>query len=378
MPRDCSGPNESIGVGAFAFWGSRRSVACISTRIDEATVRNYGSYIGALRKFFRKLPIAEISIGHIQTYQEQRAKGQIPGLKRTAGPSVVNHELNTLQQVMVRSGEWARLADWYEPLALPKAKVGCALSEEEESRLLRIAKTRSRWFVAYCCTVLTINTTAGPGEIRQLKLEDIDIPRLTIYIREGAKNNGRIRHIPLNEESLWAIRELMVRATEKGSYLPHHYLLPHRAAKNGQKSDPNKPMGGWRTAWEALRKAADMPHLRMYDLRHHAITKLLEHPEISERTVEALAGHLSARMKDTYSHIRRQALEDAVNRVATKVTGKPKPIMMGSPEVAPEKETECPEKSIPNSPGNSPPQPSATSQGFGASTFSWTGTYPKR
>jgi hypothetical protein len=31
----------------------------------------------------------------------------------------------------------------------------------------------------------------------------------------------------------------------------------------------------------------------MYDLRHHAITSLLENPKISDQTAEALAGHIS-------------------------------------------------------------------------------------
>jgi integrase len=44
----------------------------------------------------------------------------------------------------------------------------------------------------------------------------------------------------------------------------------------------------------------------MYDLRHHAMTALLENPEVSEETVEDLAGHVSRRMKKRYSHIRME------------------------------------------------------------------------
>ena len=38
----------------------------------------------------------------------------------------------------------------------------------------------------------------------------------------------------------------------------------------------------------------------MYDLRHHAITALLENPHVSEETVEAIAGHISREMKKRY------------------------------------------------------------------------------
>lgn len=51
----------------------------------------------------------------------------------------------------------------------------------------------------------------------------------------------------------------------------------------------------------------------MYDLRHHAITALLENPKISDQTAEALAGHTSVRMKKRYSHIRMEAKRAALN-----------------------------------------------------------------
>ena len=58
--------------------------------------------------------------------------------------------------------------------------------------------------------------------------------------------------------------------------------------------------------------AAQLPGLRMYDLRHHCITSLLEDPRVSEETVEAIAGHVSRRMMKRYSHIRSAAKRAAV------------------------------------------------------------------
>jgi hypothetical protein len=58
--------------------------------------------------------------------------------------------------------------------------------------------------------------------------------------------------------------------------------------------------------------AAELPGLRMYDLRHHCITELLEDPRNSEETVQAIAGHVSRRMMQRYSHIRSAAKRSAV------------------------------------------------------------------
>jgi integrase len=83
-------------------------------------------------------------------------------------------------------------------------------------------------------------------------------------------------------------------------------------------------MGSWKKAWRSLRTRAKMPTLRMYDLRHHVITKLMEDPEISEQTVEEMAGHaLSSRMKKRYSHIRMKPKSEATAKLELTLNKKP-------------------------------------------------------
>jgi integrase len=71
-----------------------------------------------------------------------------------------------------------------------------------------------------------------------------------------------------------------------------------------------------------------MPNLRMYDLRHHVITRLLEDESVSERTVIELAGHVSRKMLDTYSHIRMKSKLDGVLALERKAEKKP-PAVVG-------------------------------------------------
>jgi integrase len=77
----------------------------------------------------------------------------------------------------------------------------------------------------------------------------------------------------------------------------------------------------FKTAWKKLITAANLPGLRPYDMRHTGITNLLQLPEVSLETCKAIAGHISAEIVKTYSHIgmtaRREAL-DALMRAATK------------------------------------------------------------
>ena len=144
-------------------------------------------------------------------------------------------------------------------------------------------------------------------------------------MHEGAKNGYRVRALPLNQAAYWALITLLDRARAKGATAPEHYLLPHRAARAGLPADPTRAMDSWKKAWYTLRQAAGLPHLRRYDLRHHAITRLAENPAVSERTLMALAGHVSHKMLERYSHIRLEAKRAAVEALAGAAPARPGP-----------------------------------------------------
>jgi len=76
-------------------------------------------------------------------------------------------------------------------------------------------------------------------------------------------------------------------------------------------------MASWRTAWRNLRTAAGLPSLRFHDLRHHAITELAE-SQASDSTVMAIAGHVSSKMLQHYSHVRLQAKRTALDALSTR------------------------------------------------------------
>ena len=76
------------------------------------------------------------------------------------------------------------------------------------------------------------------------------------------------------------------------------------------KIDPSQPIKSWRTAWRRALKDAGL-ELRFHDLRHCCITKLSE-GQASEQTLMAIAGHVSRKMLERYSHIRTQAKQAAI------------------------------------------------------------------
>jgi hypothetical protein len=71
---------------------------------------------------------------------------------------------------------------------------------------------------------------------------------------------------------------------------------------------------GIRKTWDAVRRAADVPWLRIHDLRHTAITRMAE-ANVPIPVILSMAGHVSTRMQQHYTAIstfaKRQAVEAA-------------------------------------------------------------------
>lgn len=286
------------------------SVAWLESRkpyIGPRTYEDYRNYLKILGEYFGSLRLPEIGPDEIRAYQRMRMQ--------RAGASCINKECSVLQQMLKRIGYWNDIAQYYQPLPLPKESPHRALTPQEEAKLYRVGASNPAWEVAYCAFVLSINTTAGPGEIRHLRRMDIDFEHKTMRVQpEGAKNEHRIRVIPLNETAWKAILHLWHRCETIGCSQPHHYLIPFRLRKGTY--DPDRPAEGWRYALREMLACAGIK-ISAYSFRHHAITKLLEHPDVSEETAEAMAGHISHRMKKRYSHTRIE-----VKRAAAEVLGK--------------------------------------------------------
>jgi integrase len=75
--------------------------------------------------------------------------------------------------------------------------------------------------------------------------------------------------------------------------------------------DLNRPIGAWKKAWKIACQSAGVRY-RWHDCRHTFITRLAENPNVSEETIRALAGHVSKRMLERYSHVRLAAKEAAI------------------------------------------------------------------
>ena len=193
-----------------------------------------------------------------------------------------------------------------------------------------------------------LNTALRQIEIRLLRWNQVDLFKRTVTVGESKTEGGNGRPIPLNPLAYAALMKWAGRFPESK---PEHYVFP--ACKDaridtqhpGQSNiDPSRAIKGWRTAWRTATRFIKCPEcgqrqrpakqccnpeckadisglknplesLRFHDLRHTCITKLSE-GQASEQTIMAIAGHVSRKMLEHYSHIRMEAKRAALDAIA--------------------------------------------------------------
>jgi len=314
-----------------------RYLADRTAHVSPGSKRSESDHAKPLRESFGASPVGRISADAILIYISQRKEMGISNV-------TINMEIGILRRVLKRAKRWSVVAD--EIPRLPERRdIGRALSFEEKTRLLRMAAVKSEWDTARQAAILALNTTMRGCELKGLRWRDVDLIERTITIRRSKTAAGE-RVIPLNVEAWGVIRWLREKDQKLfGQDLqPDWYVFPH--AEGFTKPDATRPMSGWRSAWRSLTRAVNCPAcgqlqqpdkvcandecnadiskvksplhgLRFHDLRHHAITELAE-SQASERTIMAIAGHISPRMLEHYSHIRMDAKRKALDALSGK------------------------------------------------------------
>jgi integrase len=250
-----------------------------------------------LPSFGAKL-LCDIDSRDIENYQRTRLQSGTQG--RT-----VNIEISALRQVLKAHDSWLSLTCKVRMLR-ERHDLAKAISPEQERALLQATSKINS--ACHTAVVLALNTAMRRDEIRVLRWGQIDFDKRSLVVGHSKTDAGTGRIIPLNTD---AFSTLVRWAGRTPATNPGHYVFPR--CENRQV-DPERPTMGWRTAWRHALKTAGF-HCRFHDLRHTCITKLAE-SQASDMTVMAIAGNVSKKMLERYSHIRMAAKRSALDSIA--------------------------------------------------------------
>jgi integrase len=271
--------------------------------------------------------VEQYSLKHLRPVFGQRlltdinaaAVARYVGARRSEGAAdkSIKLELGTLRGILKRAKLWGALAD--DDL-LPKLRdrddVGRAISPDEE-RVLLSACHASRSRGLYTAVVTALNTGMRETEIRTLRWQQIDFEGRLIVVGKSKTAAGTGRAIPMNDRLTLALRAWANAFPERR---PEHYVFaaeqygtPGEETPGTYEADPTRSIGSWKTAWKNARKAAKVK-CRFHDLRHSAVTRLLE-AGVSLPIVASLLGwspSTTTKMAKRYGHIGNAAHREAV------------------------------------------------------------------
>jgi integrase len=267
---------------------------------------------------FGRLLLLDIDGAKISRYQAAR---QAEG----AGPRTINMEVGVLRAILRKHRIWANIQPDVKMLRT-QSDIGRALTPDEQHRLLTACK-KSRSRSLYPAVLLSLHTGLRNSELRLLRWRQIDLIERELTVGKSKTAGGEGRKIPLSRlafDVLQDWRRLFPEAAPAHFVFPTEkygldgedgYLTGKRAASD---TDPTKPIGSWKSAWTRARSEAKV-QCRWHDMRHTFVSRMAE-SQASDATIMSLAGHLSRKMMERYSHTRAEAKRAAVSILDTETT----------------------------------------------------------
>lgn len=241
--------------------------------------------IKALSDLLGDVPFGGVTPAHVIAFRDQRLQTPHPrDPSKTLATSTVKLELMLLSHVFSTAiAEWGMdtLINPILKVRKPKAPPGRArrLSDEEEKLVLGAAyKHVNREF--YAIVVLALETAMRQGELLALRWENISWTKRTALL--PTTKNGEIREVPLSKKAFDILQ----------NYMP--------AKRDGKVF--SYTTSGIKSTWRSFTKSIFLKDFHFHDLRHCAISNLVE-KGLNSVEVAAISGHKSMSMLKRYSHL---------------------------------------------------------------------------
>lgn len=220
-------------------------------------------------------------------------------------PTQANIVAITLSQIFRKAQLWGLVPPGTDPCAQVKLyrqrgreRFLTAVEVERLGRVLNEAQAHGRTSSSAIETIrLLMLTGCRKNEILTLRWTDVDLKARELRLRD-AKTGPRV--VPLSPAAV-SLLERLIQSREGDWVNP------------GKKPGTHyKKLGG---AWRRLRVRADLPDVRLHDLRHSFASTALALGE-NLPTIAKLLGHRRIESTERYAHLERSAVREAAERVA--------------------------------------------------------------
>ena len=278
-----------------------RYLSEVSSTKRDTTAKAEHRKAKVLKEHLGTYSLVAITPGLVAEYRDER-------LESGMSNDTVRLELALLSHLFtIAIKEW-QMGLLYNPVAnIRKPAPGKGrdrrLSSGEEQSLLKACDSYSNPMLGWVVRV-ALYTGMRAGEIKSLTRPQVDLDKRTVYLSET--KNGSTRTVPLTLQATEVFREALNHPIR---ILDTELIFWGEPKRNGVRgSYEYHPAWGW-----ALRKAG-IKDLRFHDLRHEAVSRLVE-AGLGDQEVSAISGHKSMQMLKRYTHLRAEDLVDRLDQV---------------------------------------------------------------
>lgn len=151
---------------------------------------------------------------------------------------------------------------------------------------------------------VALYTGMRAGEIKTLTRKQVNMKKRVVHLTET--KNGSARMVPLTREATEVFREALDHPARPDKV---DLIFWGEPGRDGQR----RPYE-FRPAWRRALKSADITGLRFHDLRHEAVSRLVE-AGLGDQEVAAISGHQSMQMLRRYTHLRAEDLVERLDQL---------------------------------------------------------------
>jgi integrase len=177
------------------------------------------------------------------------------------------------------------------------------LREEELQRLFAVLAAHPNQRAANVIRLLIL-TGARKTEVMHATWDQLDFDRAVWTKPSHTTKQKRTEHIPLSEQAIAILRDMKAQATPEAVH-----AFPGEI--------PGQPIQCVKKFWEETRLAANLPDVRLHDLRHTFASHLVS-SGVSLPIVGRLLGHTQPQTTQRYAHFADDPLREAVNKFMSK------------------------------------------------------------
>jgi integrase len=255
----------------------------------------------ALKTKLGAYSLAAITPDLVAEYRDERL---------TAGKSAstVRLELSLLSHLFtIAIKEW-RVGLFYNPVGnirkpAPAKGRERRLDADEEKALLKACDKHSNPMLGWI-TRIALYIGMRAGEIKSLTRRQVNLHKRTVHLSET--KNGSARTVPLTREAAEVFR---IALSNPVRLIDSDLVFWGEPGRDGKR----RPYE-FRPAWHRTLKNAGIKGLRFHDLRHEAVSRLVE-AGLGDQEVAAISGHKSMQMLKRYTHLRAEDLVERLDQL---------------------------------------------------------------